>query len=77
MSNIVIVGSGVVGHATGQGFAKRGHQITYVDVNQQRLEQLGQQGLHAVTITEVNWATADIVMLTVSTPTVNKQIILD
>lgn len=77
MSNIVIVGSGVVGHATGQGFAKRGHQITYVDVNQQRLEQLCQQGLHAVTITEVNWATADIVMLTVSTPTVNKQIILD
>lgn len=77
MTNIVIVGAGVVGQATGKGFAKRGHQITYVDVNKHRLEQLRQQGLNATTSAEVDWSVADLVMLTVSTPTVNQQIILD
>lgn len=77
MSNILIVGAGVVGQATGKGFAKKGHQITFVDVIPQKITQLQQQGLRATTIEGVNWPTVDIVMLTVSTPTVDKQIILD
>ena len=77
MTNIVIVGAGVVGQATGKGFAKRGHQITYVDVNKTRLDQLCQQGLNAMTAAEVDWSAADLVMLTVSTPTVNQQISLE
>jgi UDPglucose 6-dehydrogenase len=77
MTNIVIVGAGIVGQATGKGFAKRGHQITYVDVNKNRLEQLRQQGLSAMTTAEVDWSVADLVMFTVSTPTVNGQINLD
>ena len=77
MTNIVIVGAGVVGQATGKGFAKKGHQITFVDVDSARIEQLQQQGLRAMTIDAVNWHSVDLVMLTVSTPTVDKKIVLD
>ncbi|MEZ4677889.1 MAG: nucleotide sugar dehydrogenase [Caldilineaceae bacterium] len=77
MTNILIVGAGVVGQATGKGFAKKGHQITYVDIDRTKLNQLQQQGMRATSIDAVDWAAVDIVMLTVSTPTVNKQIVLD
>lgn len=77
MSNIVIVGAGVVGQATGKGFAKQGHQITYVDVDAKKIQQLVSQGLQAMTTTQVNWDAQDIVMLTVSTPTIQDRLILD
>ncbi|MEZ4867617.1 MAG: nucleotide sugar dehydrogenase [Caldilineaceae bacterium] len=77
MSNIVIVGAGVVGQATGNGFAKQGHQITYVDVDVAKIKQLVAQGLRAMTIAQVDWNQQEIVMLTVSTPTVQKRLILD
>lgn len=54
MSNIVIVGAGVVGQATGNGFAKQGHQITYVDVDVAKIKQLVAQGLRAMTIAQVD-----------------------
>jgi UDPglucose 6-dehydrogenase len=75
--NIVIVGAGVVGEATGKGLAKKGHQVSYVDVNPKRIAQLRQHNLQAMTAREVDWSQPDIVMLTVSTPTVNNRIILD
>lgn len=77
MSKILIVGSGVVGQATGKGFAKQGHQITYVDVDAKKIQQLRAQGLQAGTIAEVDWNAQDIVMLTVSTPTIQERLILD
>ncbi len=77
MSHILIVGAGVVGQATGKGFTKKGHQVSYVDVNANTLATLRNAGLKAMTITEVDWEQIDIVMLTVSTPTVNHSIVLD
>lgn len=77
MTNIVIVGAGVVGQATGKGFAKKGHQITFVDIDVAKIDLLRQQGMRAMTIDTVNWSTVDIVMLTVSTPTVDQEIVLD
>lgn len=77
MTNIVIVGAGVVGQATGKGFAKKGHQITFVDIDTAKIKQLQQQGLRAMTMDAVTWSKVDIVMLTVSTPTVDKSIVLD
>jgi UDPglucose 6-dehydrogenase len=74
---ILIIGSGVVGEATGRGFAKRGHVISYVDINPERIAQLRNAGLRATTAAGVDWDTADIVMLTVSTPTVDDRIVLD
>lgn len=74
---MLIVGSGVVGMATGKGFAGKGHEISYVDINRERIEQLLGAGLKAMTPAEVNWDEVDIVMLTVSTPSVNGRISLD
>lgn len=74
--HILIVGSGVVGTATGKGFAKRGHRISYVDVNRERIQQLNAEGMQAMTAAEVDWQDVDIVMLTVSTPSRNGRILL-
>jgi UDPglucose 6-dehydrogenase len=71
MSHIIIIGSGVVGQATGKGFAKKGHRITYVDVNPDTRAKLNEQGHTALAIQQVDWATADIAMLTVPTPTID------
>jgi UDPglucose 6-dehydrogenase len=77
MARIVIVGSGVVGQATGKGFAKKGHSISYVDINPQTIERLRAAGLRAMTASEVDWDTVDVVMLAVSTPSVDGKIVLD
>jgi UDPglucose 6-dehydrogenase len=35
MARILVIGSGVVGQATGKGFTKKGHDVSYVDINPQ------------------------------------------
>jgi UDPglucose 6-dehydrogenase len=77
MARIVIVGSGVVGAATGKGFAKKGHTVSYVDINPQTIERLRSAGLQAMTAGEVDWDAVDIAMLAVSTPSMNGKIVLD
>jgi UDPglucose 6-dehydrogenase len=75
--NIVIVGSGVVGQATGRGFLRKGHRVTFVDVNPDTLKTLTGEGLDARALRDVDWPHTDIVMLAVSTPTVDGKIVLD
>lgn len=77
MSRLLIVGSGVVGRATGKGFAKKGHAVSFVDVNPATLTALRAEGLSAMTIEQVDWTVVDVVMICVPTPTVNDQIVLD
>ena len=77
MARMVIVGSGVVGQATGKGFAKKGHSVSYVDINPQTIARLRESGLSAMTAAEVDWNAVDTVMLAVSTPSVNGRIVLD
>src|SRR5690349_16825837 len=77
MARMLIVGSGVVGQATGKGFAKKGHSISYVDINPQTIERLRGQGFDAMLAHDVDWNTVDIVLLAVSTPSVNGRIVLD
>src|SRR4051812_153702 len=77
MARILIIGSGVVGQATGRGFARKGHQISYVDINPQTIARLRAAGLTAMTSAEVDWRAVDVVMLAVSTPSVDDQIVLD
>jgi UDPglucose 6-dehydrogenase len=77
MPRILIVGSGVVGQATGKGFAKKGHSVGYVDINPQTIARLRAEGLRAMTIAEVDWDAVDVVMLAVSTPTRDGQVVLD
>lgn len=76
MRNIVIIGSGVVGEATGRGFIRKGHSVTFVDVNVTTIAKLNAAGLDARLIEAVDWAQAEIVMLAVSTPTRAGSIVL-
>ena len=77
MSRIIIVGSGVVGQATGKGFTKKGHTVSYVDINAQTIAKLRGNGLNAMTVAEVDWNAVDVVLLAVWTPSVNDRIVLD
>ena len=43
-STIVIVGSGVVGTATGEGFLAAGHDVTFVDISPARVRELQDRG---------------------------------
>jgi UDPglucose 6-dehydrogenase len=74
--NIVVVGSGVVGEATGRGFLRKGHVVTFVDINSDTRDRLTAQGLDARVLAAVDLSTIDVVMLAVSTPTVAGHIVL-
>lgn len=77
MRSIAVIGSGVVGQATGRGFIRKGHRVTFVDINPATLQKLQNEGLDARSMDQVDWNTIDIVMLAVSTPTQAGRIILD
>jgi UDPglucose 6-dehydrogenase len=76
VKNVLIVGAGVVGHATGTGFERKGHHVTYVDIAPAVINKLRGDGHRAMLVAEVNWKEVDIIMLTVSTPTRNDKIVL-
>ncbi len=67
MSKIVMVGSGVVGTATGKGFLLHGHDVTFVDINHGRLTALKSEGLNATDRLELSPEPA-IIFLTLPTP---------
>lgn len=70
-TRIGIIGSGVVGQATGRGFLARGLAVTFVDIRPETVAKLRQEGLTAYTPTELTRENSDweITFLTVSTPT--------
>jgi len=47
MAKILIVGSGVVGTATGRGLHQAGHDVAFVDVLPEKVQQLRNQGFSA------------------------------
>jgi UDPglucose 6-dehydrogenase len=47
MARIVIVGSGVVGTATGRGLHQAGHDVAFVDVLPEKIRQLRSEGFNA------------------------------
>lgn len=77
MARINVVGSGVVGQATGRGFLAKGHHVQFVDVQTRIIDQLRGEGFDAAYPSEVDWPAADITMLSVNTPTINGKIVLD
>jgi 3-hydroxyisobutyrate dehydrogenase-like beta-hydroxyacid dehydrogenase len=47
MVQIFVVGSGVVGTATGRGSVDAGHNVTFMDVLESRVDQLSAAGFTA------------------------------
>lgn len=67
MSQIVIMGSGVVGTATGKGFAKAGHDVMFVDIDLQRVQDLRSEGYEASETLELG-SEPSVIFLTLPTP---------
>ncbi len=72
--NILIIGSGVVGQATGKGFQAKGHRVVFYDVNPDVLSKLSEEGYD--TCDDYDLREFDVSMLCVSTPTRNDKIVL-
>lgn len=67
-ARIFIVGSGVVGKATGEGFLAAGHEVTFIDVDRARLEYLRGLGLDARDELVLAGERPSFVFLTLPTP---------
>ncbi len=67
---IFVVGSGVVGTATGLGFLAAGHHVTFVDVAEARVRDLRARGLDARRRLDLSGEPESFVLLTLPTPNV-------
>lgn len=67
MGRAVIVGSGVVGTATGKGLADFGHSVQFVDISWGRVEDLRREGYAATPVIDLSGPPA-FVFLTLPTP---------
>jgi nucleotide sugar dehydrogenase len=68
MKNIGIIGSGVVGSATGKGFHRLGHDVLFYDISKQRVCDLKESG-YKITSNVQDIIKADISFVCVNTPT--------
>jgi UDPglucose 6-dehydrogenase len=67
-SRIFIMGSGVVGAATGEGFLNAGHDVTFVDINEVRVRELRDRGWDARTEIDLVGEPESLIFLTLPTP---------
>jgi UDPglucose 6-dehydrogenase len=67
-SRIFIVGSGVVGAATGGGFREAGHDVTFIDINEARVNELKARGWDARTEIDLTDEPESLIFLTLPTP---------
>jgi UDPglucose 6-dehydrogenase len=74
MKNIAVIGSGVVGSATGKGFISKGHKVIFYDINSKTIDLLKDQGLDARHVDSLNAKESEIFFLVVPTPTENGKI---
>jgi nucleotide sugar dehydrogenase len=68
MSSISILGSGVVGRATGIGLSSVGHDVTFVDVSEDRLSVLRNEGHATQHVDNMTLDGTDAVFVAVPTP---------
>jgi UDPglucose 6-dehydrogenase len=74
---IAVVGAGFVGEATGRGMSKHDNEVTFVDVDSEKIEKLRKAGFTAELASEYTKITTDVTMFCVPTPTKAKHIQLD
>ena len=68
MSRISILGSGVVGRATGIGLSTIGHDVTFVDIDEDRLTILRNEGHATQHVNGMTLDQTDAVFVAVPTP---------
>lgn len=75
IKNILIIGSGVVGQATGKGFGKLGFNVCFHDIDETVLANLQKEGWQ--NCRDYNLADYDMSILSINTPTRNNKIMLN
>jgi UDPglucose 6-dehydrogenase len=73
MARIFVVGSGVVGTATGRGFVQMGHDVTFVDVLSTRVDTLRGEGFDARSTLDLREERPAFIFLTLPTPNVGQR----
>ncbi|HEY9399483.1 MAG TPA: nucleotide sugar dehydrogenase [Nitrososphaeraceae archaeon] len=73
MNRISVIGSGVVGTATGQGFHKLGHKVIFYDISKERLKALENDGYNVENNLSQALSQTDISFVCVNTPTHNSE----
>jgi UDPglucose 6-dehydrogenase len=68
MERIAIIGSGVVGRATGRGFSKLGHDVIFVDTDPHVMQRLRQEGHQTIEPSALMKASPTVSMICVPTP---------
>lgn len=71
---LVIVGAGVVGTATGLGFAEVGHDVAFCDTSAQRRALLRRRGLRVLAPSQLAAEHFDAYLISVPSPTVDGQV---
>lgn len=72
--NISIIGSGLVGQATGIGLAHNGNNVLFYDIDKNKLYELKTKGYEATADIKEAVAKSDVIFVCVPTPTVDKKI---
>jgi UDPglucose 6-dehydrogenase len=72
--HILAVGAGVVGHATGIALREQGHLVAFSDIDDSLLSRRRSQGLETIPMDEIELVGVDVVLVSVSTPTVGGEI---
>ena len=72
--DIAIVGSGVVGQATGMGFSVHGHDVLFHDIDDKKLLTLNSQGYETTSEVDVAVQNSKIIFVCVPTPTIDKKV---
>jgi UDPglucose 6-dehydrogenase len=67
-SRIFIMGSGVVGSATGEGFQAAGHEVTFIDISPERVRELSSRGWDVRTELDLSGERESLIFLTLPTP---------
>jgi UDPglucose 6-dehydrogenase len=67
-TRIFIIGSGVVGAATGEGFLKAGHEVTFIDVAPARIAELTARGFDVRSEIDLSGEPETLLFLTLPTP---------
>ena len=71
---VSIIGSGVVGQATGMGFAVHGHDVLFHDIDEKKLSNLRSQGYKTTSKVEEAVQGSEVIFVCVPTPTVDKKV---
>jgi len=70
--SIFIVGSGLVGQATGKGLAAKGFDVTFIDIDPAVVSRLRREGYRAFEVYELPKPDADVLMVSVPTYPLNR-----